>query len=354
MEKNILIIGGYGSVGSVITRHLSEIYPGRVIVAGRNYNKAEQLSKELNHRAVPLRCDIADTGKYSELLKDVALVIMCIDQENTDFVEHCFLEEINYIDITAGYEFLSEVEKLNGIAVENNAIGVLSVGLAPGITNLLAKHCKNQLEEAMQLDIHVLLGSGEKHGTAAYQWMLNNLNTEYSVKGIGEAHVVKSFSEPKKVYFNSEIGKRKTFLFNLSDQHVLADNMDGVQVFTRVCFDSLIMTNLIAFAEMTGLSAILKKELIQDIVIKLINSISLGSDIFMAKVIGRGYDGSTYKCSLSGHGEGYVTGLVAAEVAKRLISSSHPTGVYHLEQLFEPQEAIIALLETEESLKAIL
>ncbi|MEL7833521.1 saccharopine dehydrogenase family protein [Fodinibius sp. Rm-B-1B1-1] len=353
MENNILIVGGYGSVGSVISQHLSKTYPNRVIVAGRSFDKAEHLCQKLNHRATPLRCDINNTKRYSELLNDVTLVIMCIDQNDTSFVQYCFSEGIMYIDITAGYEFLSEVEKLDDIAVENNATGVLSVGLAPGITNLLAKHCKNQLAETIELDIHLLLGSGEKHGTAAYHWMLDNLNTKYLIKGIKQDYTVESFSDPKEVYFNSELGKRKTYLFNLSDQHVIANNIEGVRVFTRVCFESSLITNLIALSELTGLSVVFKQKYIQDFVIKLINAIPLGSDIFMAKVIGRGHDGSTYQCSLSGHGEAYTTGLVAIEVAKRLINNSQPIGIYHLDQLFKPKEFIMKLVEREEPLEVI-
>ncbi len=54
MKKNILIIGGYGSVGRVIASRLSERFPGQVIVAGRNIQKAKVLALELHQKVVPL------------------------------------------------------------------------------------------------------------------------------------------------------------------------------------------------------------------------------------------------------------------------------------------------------------
>ncbi|WLD23081.1 hypothetical protein NU10_10225 [Flavobacterium dauae] len=46
MNENILIIGGYGTVGGVISKHLSGLFPHKIVVAGINYNKAQKLAKE--------------------------------------------------------------------------------------------------------------------------------------------------------------------------------------------------------------------------------------------------------------------------------------------------------------------
>jgi saccharopine dehydrogenase (NAD+, L-lysine-forming) len=42
-----------------------------------------------------------------------------------------------------------------------------SVGLAPGLTNLLAKYCLEWLGTVDALEIGILLGLGEAHGPAA-------------------------------------------------------------------------------------------------------------------------------------------------------------------------------------------
>jgi hypothetical protein len=50
---------------------------------------------------------------------------------------------------------------------------------------------------------------------------------------------------------------------------------------------------------------------------------------------------TSYTCSVSGREEGRITGLVAAEVAEHLYSSTNSPGVFHIEQLFEqPREFI--------------
>ena len=106
---------------------------------------------------------------------------MCIDQSNTKFVEACLLRGIHYVDISASYKFLSQVELLSQLAIENKSSVVLSVGLAPGVTNLLSSLCKIKDPTVEQIDIFIMLGSGERHGNAAYKWAFNDLNDKYLI-----------------------------------------------------------------------------------------------------------------------------------------------------------------------------
>lgn len=74
----------------------------------------------------------------------------------------------------------------------------------------------------------------------------------------------------------------------------------------------------------------------------------------MIKVEASGYsykDQAIYEHWIDGYGEGNITGLVAAEVAKRLYLSSFESGVFHIEQLFEPVEFIKELCKIDHTLK---
>jgi saccharopine dehydrogenase-like NADP-dependent oxidoreductase len=46
---DILITGGYGTVGSRVAADLAPDYPDRVVVAGRSPKKAARLAAELGH-----------------------------------------------------------------------------------------------------------------------------------------------------------------------------------------------------------------------------------------------------------------------------------------------------------------
>lgn len=177
MKGKILIVGGYGAVGSSIAERLMKMYPHQVIIAGRSFSKAHAKAEQFQNKVIPQQLDV-NNSKDLSILNDVELVIMCLDQQNTDFVEHCIFKGISYIDISADYQNLQKIEKLHCLAEQNNTTVVLSVGLAPGITNLLAQYVVSQMKNVESVDIFVLLGLGEKHGDHAYQWTFDNVDSK--------------------------------------------------------------------------------------------------------------------------------------------------------------------------------
>ena len=343
MNDKILIVGGYGHVGRVISTRLADHFPGRVIAAGRNYQKANAFSRETGQKVVPLQLDILAIKEYDDALNDVSLVVMCLDQTDIRFVEACLRRGIHYVDISATYSFLSKIEGLDAEAKKHGATAVLSVGLAPGLTNLLAAYAKSQLAEMRQADIFILLGAGEAAGEASIRWILDNLKAEFSVRENGIDRRVSSFSEGKGMLFPEGFGHRTAYRFNFSDQNVIPKTLVLETASTWICFDSALMTSQFAFLKKTGLVSLLRSKPIYEAAVKLFQTVHFGSDKFVVKVEAKGdVNGqpSSYASAISGRKAGWITGAVAAEVARRLYTTSFAPGVFHIEQLFELLEFI--------------
>lgn len=314
----IVVIGGYGAVGSSICENLSEIYPNQVVAAGRDINKAKKLAEKLQNKVIPYAIDInkIEDGIFWE---DVKLVIMCLDLKDTKFVEFCVDKEINYIDISANYLILKQIESLPKQPLASSV--VLSVGLAPGITNLLAKHGLNRIHNPKEIDIFVLLGLGEKHGDHAFEWTFDNFHTQYAVQN----QSVKSFTNPKTT--NLE-GNRDFYLFDFADQHVLSNSAEKVR--TRLAFDLNFMTNALGLFRKLGVTRIFKNKKVQSFLIPLFKNLGMGSEIYGVKVAVTAQDGTTTESSVSGYGEGKVTALVASLTAQYLLENPTNAGVFHL------------------------
>jgi saccharopine dehydrogenase (NAD+, L-lysine-forming) len=339
MNGRILIVGGYGAVGRVVATRLAEKYPGQVVAAGRNYDRANELSRATNGKIQPLALDIFTAHETPEILDDVALVIMCLDLPDTRFAEMCLQKGVAYVDVTATYAYLSRVEALNEVAQAGGGTAVLSVGITPGLTNLLASHAKSQFDDLQQLDIHVLLGLGEAHGEAAVRWMVKNLNRSFSVPENGHAKLVENFGDSQQTVFPANLGRRTTYRFDFSDQHMLPRTLGINTVSTRFGFESALLTDLMAQAKKIGLFSLLRYQWAQDVLVKLLRMLHLGTELFVAQVDAQGLVNGrrqTSSSAVSGDGEGRITGLVAALVAERLIKGNFPSGVFHIEQLFEP------------------
>ena len=77
---DILITGGYGTVGRRVAADLAPEYPGRLVVAGRSAEKAARLAAELGHGVRGRRVDVGEPASIEAALEGVGVVVSCIDQ----------------------------------------------------------------------------------------------------------------------------------------------------------------------------------------------------------------------------------------------------------------------------------
>lgn len=341
MKDKIVVAGGYGQVGKIICRDLAERYPGKVYAAGRNFEKAEEFSLETGGKVLPMQLDVKKQQWEEALFQDVHLLVMCLDQQNTGFIEACLRHKVHYIDISASHEFLTKVKEMNDKIPRIESTAVLSVGLDPGLTNMLVKHSTSQFDKIFSSEIYLMLGLGEKHGKAAIQWTVDNMNTEYFIMEEGRKRRVRSFEDGKKTIFPGGLGKRSAYRFNFTDQHVLPQTLQIPSVSTRLCFDSAAVTKILAFLKKAGVLSLLKKPVMKRAVTSMFERIHMGTEIYAAKVISQGErkgEKVQCQCSVRGENEARITGKVAAFAARQLYSLSYSPGIYHMEELYQWEE----------------
>lgn len=104
LKDKIVVVGGYGHVGQILCKELGELYPGKVYAAGRSYKKAEEFTGKTNNKVFPMQLDTESAAGTSQL-EEAKVIVMCLDQKNTDFVRLCLNLGIHYVDITANIDF---------------------------------------------------------------------------------------------------------------------------------------------------------------------------------------------------------------------------------------------------------
>lgn len=342
MRDQIIVIGGYGHTGQMICRSLGAAYPGKVFAAGRSLERAEQFCATTDGQVLPLQLDIRSNWN-PELIQNVRLVVMCMDQNDTAFVRACLSMGIHYVDISASGTFLSQVEALHPIAVSQGATAVLSVGLAPGLTNLLSRHAADHMDETHEVDISVMLGLGDSHGKAAIEWTIDNMNTEYEVIEQGVPTTVSSFKDGKVIDFGDMLGRHTAYRFNFSDQHILPRTLAIPTVSTRLCLDSAVVSRLLAWLRAAGVFRLLRFGPLRRAAVYLFSKLRAGEPVFAVKVDARGSVNNKpmyMEYTLQGSSEAAMTARVAAAIAEIVYRMPMPQGVYHSEQLFELQDAL--------------
>jgi len=337
MKNKIIVVGGYGHVGQIICTELSKLHPGLVFAAGRSIERAQQFCETTNGRVLPLQLDISKEVDLN-VWDDVRIVIMCLDQTDLTFVRFCLAKGIHYVDISADHTFLSQVQTLQDTAISNNSTAVISVGLAPGITNLMAQHASQQLNQTDQIDITIMLGLGDHHGKAAIEWTVDNLATSFATKNGEHITIVSGFSEGKTINFGHKLGRKDAYRFNFSDQHTLSHTLHIPLVSTRLCFDSPFVTKLLGGLAKLGILRTLQYTPLRNLAVKLFEKMKFGSNQFAVKVDAYGIKNdelTLVECFLDGTIEAEITAKVASSIAHSIYSKSFSTGVYQIEQLFD-------------------
>lgn len=338
MRDDILVIGGYGHVGQSICKSLGQLFPGHVIAAGRSLDRAEQFSRSTGGGVRPLQLDIYESLE-PDLLDHVKLVVMCLDQAHSAFIYTCLERGVHYIDISASDSFHSAAENWHEAAIAHGATAVLGVGLAPGLTNLLARRAAQLMDKTTAIDISIMLGLGDSHGQAAIEWTIDNLNATYQVIQNGVRVETSSLTDGKVTDFGFGIGRKRAYRFNFSDQHTLPRTLGVPSVTTRLCLDSSAATTALAWLKTSGAVLLLNWKPIRQAMIRLIGAgSSFGQARFALKIDAwgcRGSENAHVECFLQGKREAEVTAQVAAAAAEILCRSSLPHGIYPIEQVFE-------------------
>ncbi len=344
MNDKILIVGGYGQVGKYVTLKLLELFPNRIIVAGRTLQKADDFAREHNSSFETLRVDIYDEDSIADAVKNVNLVVMCLTPKNTDFAEYCVKNGIHYIDISPSDDVLKTIKRFDREAAKNQSTCVLGVGIAPGLSNLLVKKLSDYTEELNKVNISLLLGIGEHHGEDGVKWLLDNINRNFVVKTNNTEESVSPFIQKYKTTFLEPLGKRTAYRFNLADQFIVMQTLNAENASSYFCYDSRFITTYISVLKHIGVFSLLKFQTMYRFIMKifiavlsLIRKLNLGTDFYGIQIDAMGIkDGQQFPIHIGtiGNNNSQITGHIAVFVAAKLLSGNYPCGVFYLEELF--------------------
>ncbi len=325
----ILIVGGYGHVGSRIAARLLDAGSGPVRLAGRDGAKAARAAARLGCEAAAL--DLALPSGWPAALDGIACVVVCVDQTDTGFATAVLERGLIYVDITADDAFFRKVEALDGLAQDHGGAAVLSVGLAPGLTNLLAKACAERLDSVRDIRIGVLLGTGDAHGPAAIDWTLRTFR-------LADAGAMEA------VPFGPSGRLHPAIPFDFADQHVLRRTLGVADTRTLLTFETPLVSRAMFFL----LSRVAAWPFLRAPVQAVMPRLRVGSDRAALSVTARGLRGgaeTSAAMTLEGRREADITALVAARAVTGLMENGVRAGVHHIHQVMTLDAFTPALVE---------
>ena len=235
-SKKLIILGGYGTYGKLISENLSRTNTNITIV-GRNAKKGEKFAHEIGVDF--LQCDIANSAKLREIFKSAFLVINAVGPflaGDYALPKMAIAQGCHYIDLGDGRDYVSKITQLNDKAKEKGVFICVGASTSPAITSAMVTELSfsrsksfspsftrteraKALTTKERLNIKIALNAGNKNqaGVSTFKSILEYVGKEIPVWQNGRWVNLRGWGRAEFVNFPAPVGKRRVQLCDVPD-----------------------------------------------------------------------------------------------------------------------------------------
>jgi saccharopine dehydrogenase (NAD+, L-lysine forming) len=345
----ILLVGGYGHVGTVLASALAGRYPGQLIIAGRHRERALALAATLPGGAEAVQVDIQDEASVKLAVQPASLVVNCsLDQHIPTLLRAACANASAYLDIAANAGALARMLERSTEAAQHGTCALVGAGLDPGCTNMLAALASARAGGAHAINVALLLSLGDAFGEAAIDYMLEALASPTIVEYQGWRKELYAYRERRHCEFPSPYGRKLAYQFPFPEQAFFAETLQIRQAANWYVMDSAVINTLLLASVRLGFTGLLRKKSIRGVTRRLFQLLSRlpgGKDDVCALAEAQGPNG-TWRVSLISHQESKTTALCALPMLQALYEGKlERPGVWLPEQVVDPTVYLHALTD---------
>jgi len=212
----ILLIGT-GAVGSVVSQYLSKDHDvSEVICASNNMERAKEFINTASEKIKLADLDASNIDEIVDKARGVDLIINAsLPRFNENILEAALRVGAHYQDLASELADLKTAEQLkfNEKFKQAGLVALINAGVAPGITNLLAREAGDKLNTVDE--IHFRCVEEQKASEFIFAWSaettLDDLTAPPLVYRNGQFFLTKPFDDPEEYEFPQPFGKRNAF-----------------------------------------------------------------------------------------------------------------------------------------------
>lgn len=339
MTQEILIVGGYGEVGSRIVRLLEATHPGSAVVAGRNPGHAPS--------GMPARrIDVDDVASIDAALAGIDVVVACVRQREPHLLQAAVRRGIAYTSIAPPWTPWPELEPLHAEAQRTGARIVAATGLEPGISSVLARVAAQRLGTVDAIETTLLLGVGDAYGADSLIFLLGELAERYDVLVDGRSRPARAFGASKRVVFPDPIGERLAYTIPFRDQLYYPHTLGARTSVARIALEPAWLGHAVAMIARLGGRALTRRSGPRTAIHRWIEALRRrysNTDRFALVVEVRGGD-RVVRATLTGRQQAHATAVGGAAIAQALLTREvDEPGIWLAEQVIEPDRFLARL-----------
>ena len=211
----LFILGGYGYTGKLLARHLLTQTKAKMILAGRNLEKAKAFAEVLNDERVSTACvDAADADALCAALQSVDLLLVAAPTTRyaETIIRAALDAKVDYLDIQFSSRKLTILKKLASEIEEAGLCFVTEAGYHPGLPSAMVRYAAMQLDsfESALTAGYLNMGKSQPYSEAVDELMEGFIDYQAQVYKDG-AWTKPNQWDTRKFDFGEEIGRRTCY-----------------------------------------------------------------------------------------------------------------------------------------------
>src|SRR3546814_19927941 len=119
---------------------------------------SDLLGRKFDSRVGGRSLDARDPTALDIAVSEVDVVICCTESGNVAVADACIRQGTGFVAIAASVSVLRELAARHDSAAKAGSVGIIGVGLAPGVSNLLARNLASVGDDWEPFSIAVNLG----------------------------------------------------------------------------------------------------------------------------------------------------------------------------------------------------
>lgn len=234
----IVILGGYGNFGKRIAENLCQIAGIRLIIAGRNADKAGLLCDALRARGAvavlePAVIDVQASefiDALAALQPDLVIHTSGPFQGQDDQVPRaCLTLRCHYIDLADDRRFVCDIRQLDQQARESGVLLVSGASSVPGLSSTVIDHFTDQFGRLDEIDCAIAPGNQAERGEATVRGILSYTGHPFPVWEQGAWTRRYGWMSARRVDFGPLLGKRWLANVDIPDLELFPERYPSVR-----------------------------------------------------------------------------------------------------------------------------
>lgn len=215
-DQKIVILGGYGTFGSLISDQL--VKSARVVVAGRNQETGQKFADSIGANFA--LCDAKNKESLQKIISGAFIVVNASGPflpNDYSIPQTCIEENCHYIDLADDRKYVTNFRLLHELAKENNVFACTGASTTPSVTHALVSELSTKFSNIKSIKIYLSAGNKNKPGVSTFESILSYAGTPVRVWSHSQWEMFSGWGLSEIFDFPPPVGKRLVQLCNVPD-----------------------------------------------------------------------------------------------------------------------------------------